>query len=308
METTYHIPVLLQESIEALNINPSGVYVDVTFGGGGHSREILKHLDTSGRLIAFDRDEDALRNVPDDSRFILIRNNFRFLRNLLRYTGFLKVDGILADLGVSSHHFDEGERGFSFRFGNSDLDMRMNRNAKLTAKDVLNTYSLEALTSLFREYGEINNAYKLAKSIVSRRNVSELKQVSELSELCEVLAPKFDSKQYLAKVFQALRIEVNKEMDALKHFLEQTTKVLNPQGRLVVISYHSLEDRLVKNFMRSGNIEGRIEKDFFGKQLTPFEVISKKAVVPTEDEIRENGRARSAKLRIAEYIENGREE
>jgi 16S rRNA (cytosine1402-N4)-methyltransferase len=297
--TVYHVPALLEKSVEALEIKANGVYVDATYGGGGHSREILSRL-KDGKLIAFDRDADAAGNVPDDKRLIFVQNNFRFMRNFLRYYKINEVDGILADLGVSSHHFDESERGFSFRFPESSLDMRMGKDAELTAQTVLNTYPHDRLERVFSEYGEIKHAVKLAKTLVESRERQSFVSVADLIATIEPFIPKPDGKQFLSKVFQALRIEVNKEMISLKHFLEQTVDVLVAGGRLSVISYHSLEDRMVKNFIRMGNVDGRRVKDFYGNDVSPFTVITKKAIVPDEAEIGNNSRSRSAKLRIAE--------
>lgn len=295
----YHTPVLLQESVDLLNVDPGGVYADLTFGGGGHSREILRRLGPGGRLFGFDQDLDARANVPDDPRFTFVRNNFRFLRGCLRQAGVERVDGILADLGVSSHHFDSEERGFSFRF-DAPLDMRMNRAAALSAREVVNRYTEEELVRLFRDYGEVEQPYRAAKAVVRARSAGEIATVFELREALGPLIPRNDESKYLAKLFQALRIEVNREMDALKMMLEQALKILRPGGRLVVITYHSLEDRPVKNFLRDGNFEGVAEKDFFGKKETPFELITRKAVVPSVAEIERNPRSRSAKLRAAE--------
>jgi 16S rRNA (cytosine1402-N4)-methyltransferase len=297
--TVYHIPALLKQSIDALEIKANGVYVDATYGGGGHSRAILSRLN-DGKLIAFDRDADAADNVPDDKRLIFVQNNFRFMRNFLRYHKIDKVDGILADLGVSSHHFDHSERGFSYRYPEASLDMRMNQDAELTAKTVLNTYPQERLESVFAEYGDIKQASRLARLLVKSREQKSLTSVADLIEAIEPLVPKTESKQFLSKVFQSVRIEVNREMISLKHFLEQTVDVLNTGGRLSVISYHSLEDRMVKNFIRTGNVAGHCVKDFYGNALSPFTVISKKAIVPGEVEIEINSRSRSAKLRVAE--------
>lgn len=294
----YHNPVLLKECIEGLNINPAGIYVDVTFGGGGHSREILKHL-TTGKLYAFDQDEDAVKNKIDDERFVLIKQNFRYLKNFLKMYNALPIDGLLADLGVSSHQFDEAERGFSTRF-NAKLDMRMDQNGKLTAADVLNTYSEEELKRIFKLYGEIDNAGYLASIIFHNRKDKHIDTVNDLKVMITKCVKKGRENQYYAQVFQALRIEVNKELDVLQELLTQSLEVLKPGGRLVVISYHSLEDRLVKNIMRSGKLEGEVEKDFFGNQLTPFKQITKKPIVPSAEENEINSRARSAKLRIAE--------
>ncbi|MDR1595238.1 MAG: 16S rRNA (cytosine(1402)-N(4))-methyltransferase RsmH [Prevotellaceae bacterium] len=297
--TVYHVPALLKKSVDALEIKVNGIYVDATYGGGGHSQEILSRL-KDGKLIAFDRDEDVADNLPDDKRLIFVKNNFRFMRNFLRYHNIGKVDGILADLGVSSHHFDEGERGFSFRFPDAPLDMRMGQDSELTAQTVLNTYPHDRLKHVFFEYGELKQAGKLARAIVESRERQAFVSVADLIETIEPFVPKTDEKQFLSKVFQALRIEVNKEMVSLKHFLEQTTDVLVTGGRLSVISYHSLEDRMVKNFIKTGNVEGCRVKDFYGNDVSPFTVITKKAIVPDDEEIGFNSRSRSAKLRIAE--------
>jgi 16S rRNA (cytosine1402-N4)-methyltransferase len=296
----YHNPVLLNTSVDGLAIKPNGIYVDVTFGGGGHSRAILLKME-GGKLIAFDQDADALNNVPDDDRFVMINQNFKYLKNFLRLNGFEKVDGILADLGVSSHQFDEAERGFSTRF-EADLDMRMNRNQSLTAAEILNSYPQEELMRVFKDYGEIKSCYTLAKRICEFRETQELKTTTELNSIIGEIFPPTRINKFQAMVYQALRIEVNNEMDVLKTFLEQAQDVLLPGGRLVVISYHSLEDRLVKNFMKSGNFTGKVEKDFFGKHLVNFKLISRKAIIPDEEEINVNNRARSAKLRIAERL------
>lgn len=294
----YHNPVLLKDCINGLNINPEGTYVDVTFGGGGHSKEILKHL-TTGKLYAFDQDEDAVKNKIDDERFVLIKQNFRYLKNFLRMYNALPIDGLLADLGVSSHQFDEAERGFSIRF-DSKLDMRMDRNSNQTAADILNTYTEEDLKRIFKLYGEVDNAGYLASIIFHSRKEKPIETVNDLKSTITKCVRKGKENQYYAQVFQALRIEVNKELDALQELLIQSLDVLKPEGRLVVISYHSLEDRLVKNFMRSGKFEGEIEKDFYGNQLTPFKQITRKPIIPEAAEIKTNNRARSAKLRIAE--------
>lgn len=296
----YHNPVLLNQSIDGLAIKPNGIYVDVTFGGGGHSRLMLEKMN-GGKLIAFDQDADALSNVPDDDRFIMINQNFRYLKNFLRLHGLEKVDGILADLGVSSHQFDEAERGFSTRF-EADLDMRMNRNQTLTASEILNTYSQEELIRIFNDYGEIRSSYRLAIRICEERESEKIKTTFQLNKIIGEIFPPTRINKFQAMVFQALRIEVNNEMDVLKSFLEQTTDVLNPGGRLVVIAYHSLEDRLVKNFIKSGNFKGEIEKDFFGKPLVNFKSITRKPIIPDDNEIKANNRARSAKLRIAEKL------
>lgn len=296
----YHVPVLLQESVDGLNIQPGGVYMDLTFGGGGHSGEILKRMDAGGRLMGFDQDEDALRNVPEDERFIFVNHNFRYLRNFMRYYGFEQVDGILADLGVSSHEFDEAGRGFSFRF-DAKIDMRMNRRSSLTAAHVLNTYEADQLVSVFRNYGEVENAWRLADLIVKGRKDTEILTSEELYKVIEPCIPKMKEKKYLAKVYQALRIEVNGELEALKEMMQQAMEVLRPGGRLVIITYHSLEDRIVKNFLKSGNAEGKVEKDaVFGHVSHNFELVNRKVIIPGEEEITRNPRARSAKLRIAQ--------
>jgi len=296
--TDYHNPVMLQECIEGLNIKPDGVYVDVTFGGGGHSREILKHLGPKGRLLAFDQDADAQKNLPKDDRLTFIDQNFRYLKNNCRLQGAIPADGILADLGVSSHQFDQPERGFSIRF-DADLDMRMDQAGVLTAKQVVNTYSEDQLHRIFGIYGEIKNAKTLAQTLVTMRLNNPIDTVDELKKAISKLIPKGKENKYLAQVFQALRIEVNQELEALKEFLEQTVDVLKTQGRLVVMSYHSLEDRLVKNFIAKGKFQGEVEKDFFGNQIKPLESITRKALVASDEEIKLNNRARSAKLRIA---------
>ncbi len=296
--TEYHNPVMLQECIQGLNIKPDGIYVDVTFGGGGHSREILKHLGPKGRLLAFDQDADAQKNLPKDDRLTFIDQNFRYLKNNCRLQGAIPADGILADLGVSSHQFDQPERGFSIRF-DADLDMRMDQAGTLTAKDVVNTYTEEQLHRIFGIYGEIKNARTLAHTLITQRLNKPIETVDDLKKAIAKLIPKGKENKYLAQVFQALRIEVNQELEALKEFLEQTVEVLKTDGRLVVMSYHSLEDRLVKNFIAKGKFQGEVEKDFFGNQIKPLESITRKAIVASEEEIRLNNRARSAKLRIA---------
>ena len=298
-ELTYHVPVLLKESVDGMNICPNGTYVDVTFGGGGHSREILSRLEKDGRLLGFDQDEDAERNIVDDPRFIFVRSNFRYLHNFLRYHNIEKVDAILADLGVSSHHFDDSERGFSFRFDGA-LDMRMNKRAGLTAADVVNTYAEERLADIFYLYGELKNSRKLASVIVKARANGQIKTIGEFLEIIKPLFGRDREKKELAKVFQALRIEVNQEMEALKEMLTAATEALKPGGRLVVITYHSLEDRMVKNIMKTGNVEGKTTQDFFGNLQTPFKLVNNKVIVPDEEEIERNPRSRSAKLRIAE--------
>lgn len=295
-ELVYHTPVLLKESVDGMQINANGTYVDVTFGGGGHSREILSRLGKKGHLYSFDQDEDAEKNAPDDKRFTFVRSNFRFLYNFLRYHDVDGIDALLADLGVSGHHFDDETRGFSFRF-DADLDMRMNKRGGTTAADLLNNASEEELAKIFKLYGELNCARKLAATIVKRRAAQPFKRVSDLIEAAKPFCPPQREKKELAKIFQALRIEINHEMEALKEMLVQAGEALRPGGRLVVITYHSLEDRLVKNYMKSGNIEGIVEKDFFGRVTSPFEM--QKVILPTQEEQERNPRSRSAKLRIA---------
>ena len=299
VKQTYHIPVLLEESIDGLNLKKGGIYVDVTFGGGGHSKEILRRMDKSCRLYSFDQDEDAERNIVRDDRFTFIRSNFRYLKNFLRYYGVNEVDGILADLGVSSHHFDDSERGFSFRF-DGKLDMRMNKRAGTTAADIVNSYDEEKLADIFYLYGELKNSRKLASVIVKRRSVKPFDTIGDFLETVKPLYGKEREKKGMAKVFQALRIEVNQEMEALKEMLYSATEMLKPGGRLSVITYHSLEDRMVKNIMKTGNIEGKMEQDFFGNINTPYKTINNKVIVPDNNEIETNPRSRSAKLRIAE--------
>ena len=294
----YHVPVLLEESVSGLNIDPDGVYLDLTFGGGGHSREILKRL-KDGCLIGFDQDSDALANVPDDSRFIFVNHNFRYLRNFLRYCGYDEADGILADLGVSSHEFDEAGRGFSFRF-DAELDMRMNQRSRLKATDILNTYSEENLIRIFRNYGEVDNVRRLVDLIVNARTGKMITRSEEFLQVIAPCVPKQKEKKYLAQVYQALRIEVNGELEALEDMLKEAERALRPGGRLVVITYHSLEDRIVKNFLKSGNFEGKVEKDFYGHVKRNFELVNRKVIVPSEEEIERNPRARSATLRIAD--------
>ena len=298
MTNGYHTPVLLEESVDLLEIKPAGKYADLTFGGGGHSRRILEKLGPDGRLYGFDQDRDTLANAPDDPRFCYVASNFRFLRGALRYRGVEGVDGILADLGVSSHHFDELERGFSFR-GEAPLDMRMNQRGRLTAAEIVNQYDAKALERILGDWGELDTPWKIAACLTRARAQKPILTTADLVEAVKPCTPKRDESKFLTKLFQALRIEVNGEMEALKMALEQSLKVLRPGGRLVVISYHSLEDRLVKNFLRSGNFEGRIEKDFYGRSESPFEVITRKAVVPSPEEIERNPRSRSAKLRAA---------
>ncbi|GGI49292.1 ribosomal RNA small subunit methyltransferase H [Mucilaginibacter galii] len=296
--SNYHNPVMLQECIEALDIKPDGTYVDVTFGGGGHSREIMKHLGKGGRLIAFDQDADAQRNAIEDDRFVFVDQNFRYLKNFCRLHGAIPVDGILADLGVSSHQFDEADRGFSIRF-DAELDMRMNQASELTAKQVVNTYAEADLHRIFGIYGEIQNAKSLARTIATARLNGPLSTIADLKNAIAGLIPRGKENKYLAQVFQALRIEVNQELEALKEFLTQCAEVLGTEGRLVVMSYHSLEDRLVKNFIAKGKFSGEVEKDFYGNDQKPLTAVSRGAITATEDELLENNRARSAKLRIA---------
>ena len=298
-EMPYHIPALLTETVDGLNIDPNGVYVDVTFGGGGHSREIMRRLGKKGKLISFDQDLDAYTNCIDDERFVFVRSNFRYLKNFLRYHGIEKVDGILADLGVSFHHFDVASRGFSFRM-DGELDMRMNVKASQKASDVLNEYSEEDLTRIFRVYGELSQPQKMARAIVRAREEKPFVMVQDLLSVAEKLIAKERAKKELACVFQALRIEVNKEMDALKQLLMQSAEVLKVGGRLSVLSYHSLEDRLVKNFMKTGNFDGKVEKDFYGNVIAPLKMTSNKVIVPSAEEVERNPRSRSAKLRVAE--------
>ena len=296
--SNYHNPVMLKECIDALAIKPDGVYVDVTFGGGGHAKEIIKHLGEEGTLVGFDQDADAKLNALADERFVFIDQNFRYLKNNLRAQDLIPVDGILADLGVSSHQFDVPDRGFSTRF-DADLDMRMDQSALLTAKQVINEYAEADLHKIFGIYGEIQNAKTLAKSIITNRLASPILTIADLKSAIAKQIPKGKENKYLAQVFQALRIEVNQEMEALKEFLEQTVDVLAVGGRLVVMSYHSLEDRLVKNFMAKGKFSGQVEKDFFGNEIKPFDLVVKKSITASEEEIKLNNRARSARLRIA---------
>ncbi|MCC8145384.1 MAG: 16S rRNA (cytosine(1402)-N(4))-methyltransferase RsmH [Bacteroidales bacterium] len=296
---TYHIPVLLNESIDGLNINPDGIYVDVTFGGGGHSKEILNRLTGNGHLYVFDQDEDAEKNLVGDPKLIFIRSNFRYLSNFMDWHGVKKIDGLLADLGVSSHHFDDETRGFSFRF-DSPLDMRMNKRSGKTAAEILNTYSEESISDLFFLYGELRSARAIARAIVKYRADEPIETVRDLLNVLKPFFGKEKEKKYLAQAFQALRIEVNGEMDALKEMLRQAEELLNSGGRLVVITYHSLEDRIVKNFFRTGNFTGEINKDFYGNIFSPFQLVNNKVIVPGVEEIESNPRSRSAKLRIAE--------
>jgi 16S rRNA (cytosine1402-N4)-methyltransferase len=296
----YHIPVLLKESVEGLSIRPGGIYVDLNYGSGTHTREILQRLE-GGAVIAFDQDEDALKNRIDDQRLMVLNHNFRYLKNFLRYYGKIPVDGILADLGVSSHQLDVPERGFSTRF-DGEMDMRMDRRKTLTAKQVLHTYPEEKLASLFTLYGEVPNSKKLARVIVEKRNSGAINTSAGFREAIASCIPAGSGKKYLAQVFQALRIEVNQELDALREMLPQALEVLKSGGRLAVLTYHSLEDRIVKNFMKSGNTEGMVEKDFYGRIHSPFRLITRKPVVPSQEELDANPRSRSAKLRIAEKM------
>lgn len=294
---------MLNESVDGLDIKKDGIYVDVTYGGGGHSKEILKRLGDKGRLIAFDQDADVEANVVKDERLVLVPQNFRYLKNYLKMYGIQQIDGLLADLGVSSHQFDVGERGFSIRF-DGPLDMRMSKSNLVTAAKIVNEYSEDDLVRLFREYGEINNAKKLVFEIVSKRMGSKFKTTTDLIEVAEKLVPGKMKNKYLAQVFQALRIEVNSELDVLKDLLMQSKEVIKPSGRLVVITYHSLEDRLVKNFLKNGSFSGELEKDFFGNQLVDFKLITRKPLTPSNEELQLNNRARSAKLRIAERVDS----
>lgn len=303
MATAYHIPVLLKESIDGLDIRQDGIYVDVTFGGGGHSREILSRMNDTGsaHLYSFDQDADAEKNIIDNPHFTFVRSNFRYIKNFLKYYGHEQVDGILADLGVSSHHFDDDTRGFSFRF-NSPLDMRMNQRAKVTAADIVNTYSEKNLADIFYLYGEFKNSRQIANAVVKARNGKELKTIDDLLQVVQPFFSREHEKKDMARLFQALRIEVNHEMEALRQMLLSATEMLKPGGRLVVITYHSLEDRLVKNIMKTGNTEGEEEKDFFGKSNSPYKLITRKPIIPSTQEQESNPRSRSAKLRIAEKI------
>ena len=295
----YHVPVLLEACADGLQVRPEGVYADLTFGGGGHSREILSRLGSEGHLYGFDQDADAERNAIADNRFTFVRSNFRYLKNWMRYYGVERLDGLLADLGVSSHHFDEGGRGFSFRF-DGKLDMRMNQRARLTAAEVVNTYPEERLADLFYLFGELKNARKLAACVAKARALRPIETTEEFLEVVKPLFGRDREKKELAKAFQALRIEVNHEMDALKEMLSAATELLRPGGRLVVLTYHSLEDRMVKNLVKTGNVEGRRVEDFFGNVECPFRAVNNKVIVPDEEEQRVNPRSRSAKLRIAE--------
>lgn len=298
---TYHIPALLQGSVDGLNVKPDGVYIDVTFGGGGHSREILRRLGPEGRLFGFDQDADAEKNIISDDRFTFVRSNFRYIKNWMRYYEVEQVDGILADLGVSSHHFDDETRGFSFRF-EAPLDMRMNKRAGMTAADVLNNYTEEQLADVFYLYGELKQARRMAMAIVKARQQLPLRTTQDLMGAVGNLVAKEREKKELAQVFQALRIEVNREMEVLKEMLNGAQELLAKGGRLSVITYHSLEDRMVKNMMRAGNVEGRVEQDFFGRVKAPLRVVNSKVITPSDEEVENNPRSRSAKLRIAEKL------
>lgn len=298
----YHVPVMLDECLEGLNIKPDGVYVDVTFGGGGHSRAILDRLGPEGRLIAFDQDEDARQNLPADKRFIFIDQNFEFIKNHISYQGLLPVDGLLADLGVSSHQFDVDERGFSYRFDEALLDMRMDRNSGKTAAELLHSASEAELADIFHYYGELDKARAMAKQIVSCRNRKRIETVADLRQALASFAPKFKDFKFWSQVFQALRIEVNRELEVLKSLLSQSAEVVKPGGRLVIMSYHSLEDRLVKNYINSGNFRGEQQKDLYGNAIAPFRAVRKRATTAGSSELEENTRSRSAKLRIAEKV------
>ncbi|MBR9831964.1 16S rRNA (cytosine(1402)-N(4))-methyltransferase RsmH [bacterium] len=299
----YHKPVMLHESIDGLDIKPDGVYIDVTFGGGGHSKAILERLGEDGRLFAFDRDPDAANNKIEDDRFELIAQDFKFLKNYLRFYRVSELDGILADLGVSSHQFNEGSRGFSIRF-DGPLDMRMDQKSPLTAATIVNEYEESVIADILFQYGELRNSRKIAQVLVAARSEKPIKTIEQLKSVLQPLTPWGKENRFLAQVFQALRIEVNGELDSLKALLEQSVEMLKPGGRLSVITYHSLEDRLVKNFMQKGKFEGEVEKDFFGNKLTPFELVNRKPIVPSMEELGENNRSRSAKLRVAKKIEN----
>lgn len=296
-ENEYHNPVLLEESVDALDIMPGGVYVDATFGGGGHSREILSRMDSTARLYSFDQDADAERNIVDDDRFTFVRSNFRYLENWMRYYGIEHIDGILADLGVSSHHFDDETRGFSFRF-DAPIDMRMNKRAGKTAADILNDYTEEQLADIFYIYGELKTSRRIAAAIAKARAAKPIKTTTDLLTIVDPLMPKERQKKDLAKVFQALRIEVNREMEALKEMLAAAVRLLRPGGRLSVITYHSLEDRMVKNVMKTGNVEGKVEKDFFGRTSATMRPLQGKPITPSAEEQADNPRSRSAKLRV----------
>ena len=300
-ETVYHVPVMLNQSVDGLSVRKGGVYVDVTFGGGGHSREILRRMDSDGRLFGFDQDGDAAANVPQDGRFTFVLSNFRYIENWMDYYGISGVDGVLADLGVSSHHFDDVKRGFSFRH-DAELDMRMNRKSHLTAAEVLNTYDEERLAFVLHTFGELKNARQIARAVIKRRNTAPFVRISDLLELLQPFVGRDREKKDMAKAFQALRMEVNDETGALCRMLEGAISLLVPGGRLVVLTYHSIEDRIVKNYIRSGNAAGKVEQDFYGNRLVPLKAVNNKVIVPAEEEIERNPRSRSAKLRIAEKI------
>lgn len=300
-ETVYHVPVMLNQSVDGLSVRKGGVYVDVTFGGGGHSREILRRMDSDGRLFGFDQDGDAAANVPQDGRFTFVLSNFRYIENWMDYYGISGVDGVLADLGVSSHHFDDVERGFSFRH-DAELDMRMNRKSHLTAAEVLNTYDEERLAFVLHTFGELKNARQIARAVIKRRSTAPFARISDLLELLQPFVGRDREKKDMAKAFQALRMEVNDETGALCRMLEGAISLLVPGGRLVVLTYHSIEDRIVKNYIRSGNAAGKVEQDFYGNRLVPLRAVNNKVIVPAEEEIERNPRSRSAKLRIAEKI------
>ena len=302
MELAYHIPALLNETVEGLEILPDGVYADLTFGGGGHSRAILSHLSDNGKLYGFDQDIDAYANRIDDKRFTFVYSNFRYLSNFMRYYGEEQIDGIVADLGVSFHHFDDEKRGFSFRFEEGELDMRMNRNSSLTARDILNTYTEERLADIFFLFGEMKNSRRVASEIVKARASRSFATTDDFLKVVSKFIKPTQEKKELAQLFQALRIEVNNEIDVLKSMLSQSLKVLKPGGRIAVLTYHSLEDRIVKNYFKTGNISGKVEKDFFGRIDTPFRLVNNKVIVPSDEEIERNPRSRSAKLRIAEKL------
>ena len=300
-ETVYHVPVMLNQSVDGLSVRKGGVYVDVTFGGGGHSREILRRMDSDGRLFGFDQDGDAAANVPQDGRFTFVLSNFRYIENWMDYYGISGVDGVLADLGVSSHHFDDVKRGFSFRH-DAELDMRMNRKSHLTAAEVLNTYDEERLAFVLLTFGELKNARQIARAVIKRRSTAPFARISDLLELLQPFVGRDREKKDMAKAFQALRMEVNDETGALCRMLEGAISLLVPGGRLVVLTYHSIEDRIVKNYIRSGNAAGKVEQDFYGNRLVPLRAVNNKVIVPAEEEIERNPRSRSAKLRIAEKI------
>lgn len=300
-ETVYHVPVMLNQSVDGLSVRKGGVYVDVTFGGGGHSREILRRMDSDGRLFGFDQDGDAAANVPQDGRFTFVLSNFRYIENWMDYYGISGVDGVLADLGVSSHHFDDVKRGFSFRH-DAELDMRMNRKSHLTAAEVLNTYDEERLAFVLHTFGELKNARQIARAVIKRRSTAPFARISDLLELLQPFVGRDREKKDMAKAFQALRMEVNDETGALCRMLEGAISLLVPGGRLVVLTYHSIEDRIVKNYIRSGNAAGKVEQDFYGNRLVPLKAVNNKVIVPAEEEIERNPRSRSAKLRIAEKI------